>query len=444
MDPERELMHSTTMNSVAFAESPLSEETPLKQSGRSIRAFDYALMVVIIWTFGGNALIAGDPARVGTAVLAVILLVFALIRAARFSKRQVFVICVFVGIFAAQAIDSDAFTTVTMLGFFARFAIALGAAVLIRDFAKAFIGVIFWTALISLPIYVALIATHGGIASVLGPIAFHVPDPDILIYYFPTIHSTQNNAYFWEPGVFGGYLILAIVFLGATKNDYEPSRYRLLLYVLLIAVATTKSTGAYMTVLFAMLYHGKAIGKHPLVRVLVVFAAVLGGIYLFQEATFLGGKIQTQFEMVDMQSPHWQATRLGSLLSDWQLIKVHPVIGWGPNPEARYAHVSKEIMRMEGNGLSNFIVQFGAIGLAVFLASCWAGFRSIFGGHAKSATLGLIIFLLLLNDEGFLNIPIFMSLMFMHAPVQRLSAPVTLRPGTVAGRGGALSPQAQA
>lgn len=358
-------------------------------------------------------------------MLAVILVVAALIRLPRFSARQVGVVCAFIGIFAVQSVATDNFTLVTTLGFFIRLTIAFGAAMLVRDFPKSFISVMFWTALTSLPIYILLIATNGALASMVGPFAFHVPDPHILIYYFPPVHATQNNSYFWEPGVYGGYLILAIVFLGAKKSEYEPRKYRLILYVLLLAVATTQSTGAYVTVLLAMVYHGKALGRHPMVRVLLLFTAVLGMAYAFQKASFLGDKIQTQFEVVDAQSRSWQLTRLGSLLSDWRQIQVHPWFGWGPNPEGRYQLVQKDTLSAQGNGLSNFTAQFGFVGLAVFLVCCWSGFRSLFEGREGRATLALLIVVLVLNDECFLNFPIFMALMFMHGselPV-RVSAP---------------------
>lgn len=386
----------------------------------SPRWFDHVLMTLVVWLFAGNPLAAGNVYRVGTPIVAIILLFIVLLRGASISKRQILVISVFVMLFAIQAIATDNFTLLTTAGFFARIMIALGSAILIRNFARAFIEVMFWTAVVSLPIYAVLIITQGGIVSFIQQYSIPMPDPDILVYYFSHLHVTQNNAYFWEPGVYGGYLILAIVFLGACKTQYTDRRYKMILFALLITLATTMSTGGYVTILFASLYHTKAFGKHAMIRIILMFVGVLGVVYIFESATFLGDKISRQFAMVEAQRRDWQLTRLGSILSDWTQIKVHPLIGWGPNPAERYGFVSQEILNGEGNGLSNFAAQFGSIGLSVFLLATWNGFKSLFAQREKAATLALIIVLLVLNDECFLNFPLFMALMFFRGPERAL------------------------
>jgi O-antigen ligase len=165
-----------------------------------------------------------------------------------------------------------------------------------------------------------------------------------------------------------------------------------------------------------MLFHRKAIGKHVLAKLLLVFAAVLGTAYIFQRAEFLGGKIQAQFEMIEGQKSHWQLTRLGSLLSDWEQIRVHPFVGWGPDTKQRLGFVQEQTLKAQGNGLSNFTAEFGMLGLGLFLLSSWNGFKDVFDGRAGAATLALMIAILLLNDECFLNFPVFMALMFIRGP----------------------------
>ena len=194
-----------------------------------------------------------------------------------------------------------------------------------------------------------------------------------------------------------------------------------MVFVLLAAVASTKSTGGYMMVPLAMMFHGKAIGKNIAIRAVLVLAAIGGVIYLFENADFLGNKISDQYGQVQAQQAQWQLTRLGSMIYDFHLIQERPLFGWGPDPENRNGTADQTVTSKEGNGLSNFTASFGFIGLALFMVSAWAAFRNLFGGKWILATLALIVTVGLLNEECFLSFPVFMTLMFLRRPVQRLA-----------------------
>jgi hypothetical protein len=59
--------------------------------------------------------------------------------------------------------------------------------------------------------------------------------------------------------------------------------------------------------------------------------------------------------------------------------------------------------------------------MALFMAAAWIGFRNLSNGKWILATLALVIVVLALNDECFLSFPVFMALMFLQRPVQRLA-----------------------
>lgn len=390
---------------------------PAGMSRRSPGRFDYALMIVMIYFLAGNPVVTATAFRIMTAVLSVILVLVALATNFRLTQRHVFVVASFIGLFALQAIGTEYFAWIASIGFLVRILIALTATLLISDFPKVYIDVMFWTAVLSFPFYGLLVLTHGAIASWVAAFALRVPDPDVVLYYFPTVHLTQNNAYFWEPGVFGGYLILALVFLGARRERYTRRKYKIIFLVVVIAVVTTKSTGGYAALPLAMLYHGRALGRHLLTRLLVIIIAITIAVMAYQEAGFLGAKINRQFEVVEGQTGSWQVTRVGTLVSDWSQIKVHPLIGWGADASVRSPLLPSNVLTAEGNGLSSFTAEFGTIGLMVFLTATWIGFSSLFGKGGWLATLALTIVLMVLNDECFLSFPLFLSLMFIQGHV---------------------------
>jgi hypothetical protein len=349
--------------------------------------------------------------------VAFLLLALLIAKRVRVSSRDVSIISGFGAILAVQAVSLGTIGVLSVLGFIAKLLTAFAVVRLIRNFAKVYVDAMFWTATISFPFFALMIATQGRIASMVEPLSFKVPDPFFLVHYFASPHLLQNNSYFWEPGVFAGYLVVALIFLGGVREQYSFRRYRLIVFVLLAAVASTRSTGGYLMAPLAMVFHGKAMGKNIVVRAVPVMVAIAGLIFVYTSSDFLGKKISNQFEEVQGQGNGWQLTRLGSLLYDFRLIKERPLIGWGPDPDLQNAVVDQVVTHREGNGLSKFTASFGFIGVALFMATTWVGFRNLFHGKTRLATLALIIIVGMLNDEPFLSFSLFMTLMFLRRPV---------------------------
>lgn len=417
-------MNSIAANSAASVAGSAFKKAPQGTRGLSPRPSDCLVVVAILWT-SGNPLILHTPLmRPVVAGLAVLLMALVLAKKMEFVKRDVWVIGGFSAIVAAQAASTGFVGPLSLMGFYARLLVAFAAVRLMHNYARVFVEAMFWTSLVSFPFFVLMIATQGKVADLIAPISLNIPDPYFIVHYFAAPHSTQNNSYFWEPGVFAGYLVIAIVFLGAIKEQYSLKEYRLILLVLLAAVATTQSTGGYLTVPLALVFHGKALGKNLGIRAVAILIAIVGGIILYQKADFLGNKIKAQSEQVQGQGNSWQRTRLGSMIYDARLIRAYPLFGWGPDPDAANGVVDLTLASGEGNGLSNFTASFGFCGLMLFLAATWNGFSKMFNNKRIMATLALFVVVLLLNDECFLNFPLFMTLMFLRRSIIRLSDPL--------------------
>jgi hypothetical protein len=374
-------------------------------------------MVALLWS-SGNPLVDNTPLmKPWYASMAFFMVAIILVRRSLFSRRDIWLIGGFSTIVAAQVISTEYIGLLSVIGFFSKLVMALAVVRLIRNFPKVYVNAMFWTAIISFPFFALMIATKGRMGQIIEPLALNVPDPYFLVHYFPSNHLLQNNSYFWEPGVFAGHLVLAIICLGAIQEEYSFKRYRLIVFVLLAAVASTKSTGGFLITPLAMTLHGKAFGKNMVIRAAITLAAIAGFVFLFSNADFLGSKINSQVGQLQGGGRGWQLTRLGSMIYDFRLIKIHPIVGWGPNPDVGNGVVDLTVEKGEGNGITNFMSHFGICGMVFFIVSAWLGFRDIFHGKWMLATLSLITVMGMLNDEPFLSFPLFMTLMFLRRPV---------------------------
>lgn len=373
-------------------------------------------MFVIVWALSGNTII-NSVYKPALSVIALAALVLLSVIRPTFSVRAFSIFLGFAAIIVGQVDSTGYISPVTIAGFFTNLTIAMSAVLLVRNSAKAYVDIMFWTAAISLPVYALLIASQGALAQWVVPFYLNPPDANILIHYFHPHHLRQNNSYYWEPGVFAGYLVLSLVFLGAIKSQYSPMRYKLVLFILVAALVTTFSTSGYLLGALALLYHTQAFGR-SLVRPILISFGVIGVAVIFMNTSFLYSKISNEYIQVNSQQADWQLTRMGGMKSDWEQIKMQPFFGWGPNPEIRFQFVSENILKYQGNGLTDFTAKFGFCGLALFLTTTYMGFTCLFNGHGWRTLLALAITTLSLNGECFLIFPLYMMLMFQRTPVE--------------------------
>jgi hypothetical protein len=235
----------------------------------------------------------------------------------------------------------------------------------------------------------------------------------LVVHNFLYSAPYRNCGFFWEPGAFAGYLSLAL--LAGTFRQSKAKLRWVHFWGITGALITTFSTVgivclAVLTVLFVY-QRINALRFDAKVFLLPVIATPLIAIsvYLFDAVPFLGEKILHQISEAANQERSWQINRFGSFIQDLQLFVQQPIWGWSFSNEPRSALVAVEVLAAQGNGLSGFLVDAGAIGLCVYF---------LFAGRALAreygTTLELIICLLIvalaLNGQQFLNYPVFWAL----------------------------------
>lgn len=394
-------------------------------SGRT--DFFFVLLLVAI---SGNPVLASEPWSEA------ILLAVAALSLSQYRTRVgllvdrgfVVTLFIFVTIQLIQVVTIGFVSPRTIVGFCIRLWIAYAIVRSVNDFPVVFVKVMTVLAALSLLIWMPdrlLSATGLGPRSVFAGLDLM---PEVTKYQHLGFHSLmnrdshRNSGFFWEPGAFAGYLVLALLLLSFVRPSFA-GRGRRSIVILTAAALSTFSTTGYLALPVALLVNTSVVDSIRTLRVqraaLIVGAVILGAAVSagpwIAEQGFLIPKLVQQYEQVRDREPMWELTRYGSLIFDLEYIRQRPLLGWGLHPETRYSlHPGTLAAGKQGNGMSDFTVKLGLTGLLCYLTFVATSFyrMSVFRNTLHVA-LGAAVVLVLLNGEAFLNYPLFLCLMFL-------------------------------
>lgn len=226
----------------------------------------------------------------------------------------------------------------------------------------------------------------------------------------------RNCGMFWEPGAFQGYIMLAfLMFMDDFKAFYN--KYTKSFWILTVALVTTYSTTGYVVfALYMFLVFSENIKKSPLMLIMTVIL-VLFFVWAFLRFDFLGEKMMNEYESaqeVGEGDVSW--TRMGSAVIAWQNVLRHPLIGNGFLMTALYGNLA-EYMEGMGNGFFGAMNQLGIPFILLYLFL-------LFKNAPATKTLYrwgfVLLVILMINGEFFLNYPMFWSLMFIKYPSENM------------------------
>ena len=350
-----------------------------------------------------------------------ILMVLWWLRPLKLTMPDILVLILFGLLTLTHLLNFGSITILASLGVLVRLSIALLAVRLIPDFQRRYIIVIYFLSLISLFFWVPLFfgIDLQKMLSVfqlpLGVNQFHIGIFNLRKEYDGSI---RNMGMFWEPGAFSGYLILALFFLVRFgKSGDVLSKHSLVLAVTLLSTQSTTGYIAFMMLAVSLMYNA-GIVKDKLLN-LLIFPTIIGALVGISYATttqvsFLGEKINSQFKSAAMRDDPSRINRFGNFLYDLEWIEKRPVFGWSANPATRLSidREVRDLVAVQGNGLTGFAVRFGLIGLLSFIGFLAYATKRVTGSTAASF-FSVVIICILLNGEQFLGFPIFLSLMFI-------------------------------
>lgn len=327
-----------------------------------------------------------------------------------------------------QSIAFSFFPTITIAGFFVRLFIGYAAFRLVRDFPRVYINVMCGVVILSLCFYIPEQLCHAfevdfqsffhGLRSPEAQHDFHLV---VHNFHYDSV-SYRNSAFFWEPGAFAGYLLVALIFLGLVKEQFKARSHWRRVVVLFVGLLTTFSTTGYALVPLALLLHFRldGRGKTVAIRSFMVFYALA---LLVEGVTYrsvvgrwpVKDKVVQQYTDAVHNDGGRYSDRFDNLAADLEYIRRRPILGWGLNSKTRYMlHPGQEYGSGHGEGLTDFIVKFGLMGLGIFTLCVWTGFMQVSGQNALMSSLAASLIVLILNGECFLKFPLFLGLMFLE------------------------------
>lgn len=375
---------------------------------------DYILLLVVI-------AISGIPYFTTTIlyipVFSFLLIIFYL-RKCSFDKQFIYFILIVFLITLLQIYTFDIFYFETTLGVFLRILIAYFIIKILNiKFIKYYINIIFVFAIISLSIHIPILifpSLVGFLKSNIVPLFSFAniaqsPHATFLIHNLNQIELFRNSGPFWEPGAFGGYLVLAFIFNQVTENNKKKN------IIFLIAILTTLSSTAYIaTGIFLTLFYYKKI-SNIFLRYILIATILSVGTYLYNTVDFLGKKIEDQLSQTKNAHVYGaddNTQRFLNILRDIEDFKNHEIIGRGTNPMTRYSQ--RQLEQIRTVGVTDIIVRFGLPFFLLILYFLYKSANSITKDkHIISSLAILLSILTTLMSEVYFNFPIYWCLLFL-------------------------------
>lgn len=386
---------------------------------------DYLLITWLIMLSGNPVVIYHanyDNILASSLVIYIIITIF-FRRKSILDKNIITILLFLTAIYIFQVLINSNNQLYTMIGYFIKIIIAYLTVKSVRDFLYKYINVMIFLSLLSFVFYFPSL-----FIDIKSFFQFLMPMPEriehIYIHNFMIVYhkwitlddSYRNASLFWEPAAFGGFLTLAILFLGLFHGRLSKKILTRKYIILFTALISTLSTTSYIILALLILINFRKdifIKKRKLSILLALLPLIFFGIHqAFTHIPFLNEKISKEVDIAFSNDYNFQSTRLGGLLFDWEDIKEKPLIGWGPDPTKR-PHNFEEI-QYQGNGLSGYLVKFGLFGISLYIYFIYSSFSCISNKSAFFSFSATLIVLLLLNTEYYLNFPFFHTLLFFR------------------------------
>ncbi|PWG78808.1 hypothetical protein [Pararcticibacter amylolyticus] len=225
----------------------------------------------------------------------------------------------------------------------------------------------------------------------------------------------RNSGPFWEPGAFGGYLLIALIFdMLTTKTWLKKDNI-----ILVVAIITTFSTTTYLA--FAVFLCGYAFFKikSPGVKwgLMIILLAVSA--ISFFKIEFLGKKIQEEIDDAEYYAfTKGGDGRVASALLDLAEIRENAFFiffGRGSHQDTRVAGDDKEVLR--NNGITDLLTRYGLFFFIFSIISIALSFKQLtkIGNIPSSlAYLSLFVVLILSFSEVYFIFLVFKCLTLLY------------------------------
>jgi len=301
----------------------------------------------------------------------------------------------------------------TLIGLMVRLLLALLIVLIVRyDFIPVYVNVILFVSLISLMGYLILsvFPFFGDFASKIGFVA------GVGGFYY------RNVGIFMEPGLFGIYIVIAMVLnIFFLKKTF----FHITNLILLLALITTFSLAAYFNLLFLSIiyiYYRYGLSITSIGYSLIVLSVF----FIAYQFDWIGAKIAYRMDLFlqtvyiydgNIYLSHnyhgLQAGRLASFVTDLRLFMDSPFIGFGLNTENRFSDNAYHNYTGSTNGFTDFFVRWGIVGGFIYFHSVKKFFvlNSLFFRQYKQVSFYLLMMLVFVSfSQNIYYYPFFWSI----------------------------------
>ncbi len=369
---------------------------------------DY-ILVFLLMCISGNPLFIYSNDWVFVIAVAVMVFLYMIQGGERLVSKKIlgwliFFVCLFVG----QALVLKEVSLPANVNFLAKFYVGYLIVTLIGfRFRRVYLKTLYVISLISLVLF--LWEYLGG-----APLGFEFNRYKTLIFYnsIISIDPIRNSGMFWEPGAFQGFIMLIpLLYLDDLKHLWRTYRKECIIFI--ITLGTTQSTTGYLVfVAFAL---GSVLISEHLSKVkksVIIISSILLGMVLYDSLEFLGEKVSKEYEAaIELEEGEVSWSRMGALTIDMKNIARHPIVGNGFLLDSRYEGLGAKMVGT-GNGFSGAINIMGVVCILLYFVMLYRQLNMPW----KKRLLFLVIIVLLLNGEYFLNYPLFWGLLFVKLP----------------------------
>lgn len=374
----------------------------------------YDLLMFLFLCISGNPVFT--QGLIGKCVFLIMLLVLLVTCDFKISVqcwRTMFVWSIFLGvIFFFQLLNFGHITWLGSANFIVKMLCAIMFAFLMGDkFRSSALRVMFAVCLISFIFY------PFNLMGIRFPevVDIHSKSESLLIYTQTWLDEAtgiyRNSGMFWEPGAFAGYII-AVLLLFIDRMDELWKQHRVKTTVLLVALVTTLSTTGYIVLAILLLFLAIRYIRNKKLAISILLIMMVGFVLIFTKLDFMGAKIQDQIENAEtINDLTLNYSRIGSVLFDAEYIASNPLFGNGLDNSTRFRfHTSifdDDQLSGFGNGFTGCIASMGLIFMLAYLLAIF------YNPSLRSKWIVLLVLVLLLQGEYFLNYPLFMVFPFV-------------------------------
>ncbi len=232
-------------------------------------------------------------------------------------------------------------------------------------------------------------------------------------------HDYRNSGFAWEPGAFGGFLIIAML-LNFFLNRFTFDKKAV---ILLIGIITTASTTDYLALIFVLF-----LAYRYRIQRLNFWSILLIGLFisLVVFIPFLGDKIKDHYyedlqdlnrlKFLDIYYKHNKMQipldRFSSMVIIYKTFFLQLILGISNKYDIVLNRLSKANINIS-NGVFDFMAKFGLIGL-YYLLQRYVKFCYAFVRRIEYVFYCIIIFMVLGFGEPLLVLPIVLMFIFIN------------------------------